>query len=35
SRDAVTLGELEALLARAQVGAALKTSFVTDMKVEE
>nr|GEV79599.1 hypothetical protein [Tanacetum cinerariifolium] len=34
-RDAVTLGELEALLAHAQVGAALKTGFVADMEVEE
>nr|GEU91599.1 hypothetical protein [Tanacetum cinerariifolium] len=34
-RDAVTLGELEALLARAQVGAALKTAFVADMEAEE
>ncbi|GJW62632.1 hypothetical protein Tco_0111967 [Tanacetum coccineum] len=34
-RDAVTLGELEALLARAQVGAALKTGFVADMEVQE
>ncbi|GJU24819.1 hypothetical protein Tco_1163440 [Tanacetum coccineum] len=31
----VTLGELEALLARAQVGAALKTGFVADMEVQE
>nr|GEU86439.1 hypothetical protein [Tanacetum cinerariifolium] len=34
-RDAVTLGELEALLARAQVGAGLKTGFLADMEVEE
>nr|GEZ04239.1 hypothetical protein [Tanacetum cinerariifolium] len=34
-RDAVALGELEVLLARAQVGAALKTGFVADMEVEE
>ncbi|GJZ31345.1 hypothetical protein Tco_0576392 [Tanacetum coccineum] len=34
-RDAVTLWELEALLARSQVGAALKTGFVADMEVQE
>ncbi|GJW83047.1 cytochrome P450 [Tanacetum coccineum] len=34
-RDAVTLGELEALWARAQVGAALKAGFVADMEVQE
>ncbi|GJU87649.1 hypothetical protein Tco_1295195 [Tanacetum coccineum] len=34
-RDAITLGELEALWARAQVGAALKAGFVTDMEVQE
>ncbi|GKE44051.1 hypothetical protein Tco_1471335 [Tanacetum coccineum] len=33
--DAVTLGELEALLACAQVGAALKTGFVADIGVQE
>ncbi|GJV57201.1 hypothetical protein Tco_1458206 [Tanacetum coccineum] len=35
AHDAVTLRELETLLARAQVGAALKTSFVADMEVQE
>ncbi|GKC75783.1 hypothetical protein Tco_1126557 [Tanacetum coccineum] len=34
-RDAVTLGELEALWARAQVGSALKAGFVADMEVQE
>ncbi|GKD05382.1 hypothetical protein Tco_1180356 [Tanacetum coccineum] len=34
-RDAITLRELEALWARAQVGAALKAGFVTDMEVQE
>ncbi|GKB16803.1 hypothetical protein Tco_0850726 [Tanacetum coccineum] len=34
-RDAVTLGELEALLAHARVGAALKTGFVANMEVQE
>nr|GEV44205.1 hypothetical protein [Tanacetum cinerariifolium] len=34
-RDAVTLGELEALLARAHVGAALKTGFMADIKMED
>nr|GEZ60460.1 hypothetical protein [Tanacetum cinerariifolium] len=34
-RDAVTLGKLEALLARAHVGAALKTGFMADMEVED
>nr|GFA89245.1 hypothetical protein [Tanacetum cinerariifolium] len=34
-RDAVTLGELEALLERAQVEAALKTGFMAEMEVYE
>ncbi|GJX94364.1 hypothetical protein Tco_0348950 [Tanacetum coccineum] len=34
-RDAITLGELEALWARAQVGPALKAGFVADMEVQE
>nr|GEX90681.1 hypothetical protein [Tanacetum cinerariifolium] len=34
-RDAVTLGELEALLERAQVEAALKTGFMAEMEVDE
>ncbi|GJY85470.1 hypothetical protein Tco_0499496 [Tanacetum coccineum] len=33
--DAVTLGELESLWARAQVGAALKAGFVADMEVQK
>nr|GEU63861.1 retrovirus-related Pol polyprotein from transposon TNT 1-94 [Tanacetum cinerariifolium] len=33
-RDTVTLGELEALWARTQVGAALKAGFVADMEVQ-
>nr|GEY74406.1 hypothetical protein [Tanacetum cinerariifolium] len=33
--DAMTLGELETLLARAQVGVSLKAGFVTDMEVKD
>ncbi|GJV33650.1 hypothetical protein Tco_1394050 [Tanacetum coccineum] len=32
ARDAVTLGELETLFARAQVGVSLKAGFVADME---
>nr|GEX69756.1 hypothetical protein [Tanacetum cinerariifolium] len=35
ARDAVTLGELETLLAHAQVGVSLKSGFVVDMEVKE
>ncbi|GJR58111.1 hypothetical protein Tco_1500273 [Tanacetum coccineum] len=35
ARDAVTLGELETLLARAQVGVTLKAGFVADMEVKD
>ncbi|GKB13970.1 hypothetical protein Tco_0847893, partial [Tanacetum coccineum] len=35
ARDAVTLGELETLLARAQVGVSLKASFMADMEVKD
>ncbi|GKC59693.1 hypothetical protein Tco_1087291 [Tanacetum coccineum] len=35
ARDAVTLGELEILLARAQVGVSLKAGFVADMEENE
>ncbi|GJS48912.1 hypothetical protein Tco_0599033 [Tanacetum coccineum] len=35
ARDAVTLGELETLLARAQVGVSLKAGFVADMEERE
>ncbi|GJW17134.1 hypothetical protein Tco_0024570 [Tanacetum coccineum] len=34
ARDAVTLGELETLLARAQVGVSLKSGFVADMELQ-
>ncbi|GJU76545.1 hypothetical protein Tco_1273615 [Tanacetum coccineum] len=35
ARDAVTLGELETLLARVQVGFSLKAGFVADMEERE
>nr|GEU30249.1 hypothetical protein [Tanacetum cinerariifolium] len=35
ARDDVTLGELETLFARAQVGVSLKVGFVTDMEVKD
>ncbi|GKB14948.1 hypothetical protein Tco_0848871 [Tanacetum coccineum] len=35
ARDAVTLGELETLLARAQVGVSLKAGFVADIEVKD
>ncbi|GKB51648.1 hypothetical protein Tco_0902401 [Tanacetum coccineum] len=35
ARDAVTLGELETLLARAQVGVSLKAGFMADMEVKD
>ncbi|GJX67041.1 hypothetical protein Tco_0302768 [Tanacetum coccineum] len=35
ARDAVTLGELETLLGRAQVGVSLKAGFVADMDVKD
>ncbi|GKC94877.1 hypothetical protein Tco_1160319 [Tanacetum coccineum] len=35
ARDAMTLGELETLLARAQIGVSLKAGFVDDMEVKD
>ncbi|GJV06543.1 hypothetical protein Tco_1344199 [Tanacetum coccineum] len=35
ARDAMTLGELETLLASAQVGVSLKASYVVDMEENE
>ncbi|GKD98864.1 hypothetical protein Tco_1382761, partial [Tanacetum coccineum] len=35
ARDAVTLGELETLLVRAQVGVSLKAGFMADMEVKD
>ncbi|GJW00565.1 hypothetical protein Tco_1555816 [Tanacetum coccineum] len=35
ARDAVTLGELETLLGRAQVGVSLKAGFVADMEAND
>nr|GEU46811.1 uncharacterized mitochondrial protein AtMg00810-like [Tanacetum cinerariifolium] len=35
ARDVVTLGELETLLVRAQVGVSLKSGFVVDIEVKE
>nr|GEV87428.1 hypothetical protein [Tanacetum cinerariifolium] len=35
ARDAVTLGELETLLGRTQVGVSLKAGFVADMDMKD
>ncbi|GKA45299.1 hypothetical protein Tco_0738095 [Tanacetum coccineum] len=35
ARDAVTLGQLETLLGRAQVGVSFKSGFVADMEVKD